>query len=236
MARKYYGWQMFLGRRPYKATLQWQERMVQFRQSGTIRDTLMYLEHPHVFTIGRDVPDEWKNKGGKKHPNSIDCFYIPRGGGVTYHGPGQLIVYPIFNLRRHGKDLKKFIFNLEEGIIRALAAYGLKCRRFDGHTGVWIKRRKIASIGIAVNHWISSHGAAINLTTDLEKYKAINPCGLQPETMTSAYIESGKKITLEEFAATLSKEYEEIFNTSFEEEDLEEIAEMIRIEESTQSL
>jgi len=228
---KFYGWQIYLGSRPYKAALEWQKRMVRYRKGGTIRDTLFYIEHPDVITAGRDVSDDQLT--GLK---GVELFRITRGGGVTYHGPGQLVVYPVFDLRRRGKDLHKFIRDLEEGIIRVFDGYGLKCRRHPEHTGVWVEDRKIASIGVAVSQWISFHGAAINLTTDLKRFYAIDPCGLKPETMTTAEKEMGRKIGLTEFADKLTEAYADIFETRFYDVDLDELAEMVQAEESSQSL
>jgi len=228
---RFFGWKAFLGNRPYQAALEWQRRMVRYRYNGTLRDTLLYLEHPHVITVGRD----------HSHENLLqtapsEVHQINRGGGVTYHGPGQLMVYPIFDLGRRGKDLRHFVSDLEEGIIQVLFSYGLPGARKPGYTGVWVAERKIASVGIAVTQWISYHGAAINLTTDLERFKAINPCGLPPEIMTSTSKELGQDIGLEEFASRLSDAYQIIFDTDFEKIELEELAEIIRAEESTQSL
>lgn len=231
MKPRFHGWRIFLGSRPYKAALEWQKRMVRYRWSGTIRDTLFYMVHPDVITVGRDCPDK-----DLPQPKGIDVFKITRGGGVTYHGPGQLIVYPVFDLGRRGKDLRKFIRDIEEGIIRAFAAYKIECRHRPEYTGVWVGDKKVASIGIAVTQWISYHGAAINLTTDLKKFKKINPCGLEPEVMTSAYAESKKKIDPADFAMKLTEAYSEIFDTKFDDVDLDELAEMVQAEESTQSL
>lgn len=231
MANKFYGWKMDLGSRPYKAALAWQERMVAYRQHGTVRDTLFYLTHPDVFTIGKNTPEK-----GIPKVKDIECFHISRGGGVTYHGPGQLVVYPIFDLARRGKDLHKFIHDIEEGIIQSLGTFGIKCRRYEEHTGVWVKRKKIASIGIAVKRWISYHGAAINLTTDLSKFNSINPCGFDPKVMTSAKEELGREIPMENFMERLSEVYSMIFDTAFYELDMEELIEIISLEESSQSL
>jgi len=231
MKRRFYGWHIYLGSRPYRAALSWQERMVRYRSSGTIRDTIFYMEHPDVVTVGRDVPDDDLSK-----LKDIETFRITRGGGITYHGPGQLIVYPVFDLRRRGKDLHKFIRDIEEGIIMVLGTYGLKGDRHPKHTGVWVGKKKIASIGIAVKQWISFHGAAINLTTDLDKFKAINPCGLPPEIMTSTLSELEAEIAAIEFSARLTEAYTEVFDTQFDDLDMDELAEMIQSEESSQSL
>jgi lipoate-protein ligase B len=231
MKRRFYGWKLHLGIRPYKATLEWQKRMVRYRGNGTIRDTLMFLQHPHTITVGRDI-----KKDSLKGLDGVEVHYISRGGDVTYHGPGQLVVYPIIDLKRQGKDLHKFIRSVEQGIIAAFASYGLGCDRNPEHTGVWIGERKIASIGIAVRNWISYHGAAINLTTDLERFQAIRPCGLSPEVMTSALRELGVEITPVEFADTLALTFGEIFDTDFQEVDLEQLAEEAYLEESSRSL
>lgn len=231
MKPRFHGWQIFMGRRPYRAALEWQKRMVRYRRNGTLRDTLFYLEHPDVITVGADIP-----KDDLSQIKDIELFHITRGGGLTYHGPGQLVLYPVFDLARKGKDLHKFIRDLEEGIIRAFDQYGLTCRRHPKHTGVWVKDHKIASIGIAVAQWISFHGASINLTTDLNKFQVINPCGLTPDTMTSAARELNRKIRPEEFAGKLTEAYSDIFETQFDEVDLEELTEMVQSEESSQSL
>lgn len=231
MKPRFHGWHIYLGNRPYRAALEWQKRMVRYRRNGTIRDTIFYLEHPDVITVGRDAEGEDLSK-----ITGIELFKIARGGGVTYHGPGQLVVYPIFDLGRRGKNLHKFIRDIEEGIIRTFDTYGLSCQRHPEHTGVWVEDRKIASIGVAVARWISFHGAAINLTTDLEKFKLINPCGLAPETMTNAFSELNRKIDPIEFSAKLNEVYSEIFETKFYDVDLEELIEMVEAEESSQSL
>ncbi len=231
MNHKYYGWTYFMGSRPYKAAHSFQEQMVKYRLHGSVRDTLFYLTHPDVFTLGKDTKDKDIPK-----MEGVECHRINRGGGVTYHGPGQLVVYPVFDLKRRGGDLHKFIHDIEEGIMQALDTFGIKCRRYDEHTGVWVKRKKIASIGIAVKRWVSYHGAAINLTTDLDKFKNINPCGLDPKIMTSAQLELGREIPLENFMERLTEVYAMIFDTAFYEVDIEELAEIIGMEESSTSL
>jgi lipoate-protein ligase B len=130
MTAAFYGWNIFLGRRPYAAALEWQKRMVRYRQNGSIRDTLFYLEHPDVITLGRD-----SRKADLSRAAGAEVHRITRGGGVTYHGPGQLVLYPVFDLARRGRDLRRFIHDLEEGIIQALAAYGLACQRRPRYTG-----------------------------------------------------------------------------------------------------
>jgi lipoyl(octanoyl) transferase len=231
MSPTYFGWKMNLGLRSYQAAHEWQKRMVRYRMNGMIRDTIFYTTHPHVITIGRDFQESCPLNIGE-----TEVHQISRGGGITYHGPGQLVIYPIFDLRRRGRDLHTFIHNIEEGIIRAFDSYGLKCGRKEDHMGVWVKNRKIASIGVAVQRWISFHGAALNLTTDLNKFHMINPCGLTPETMTSAEKEINKKISLDDFASKLSDHYSQLFDTKFDDISMNELAEIIDLEESSQTL
>ncbi|MFH1699848.1 MAG: lipoyl(octanoyl) transferase LipB [Candidatus Zixiibacteriota bacterium] len=222
---------MNLGQRPYRAAHEWQKRMVRYRLNGMIRDTIFYTTHPDVITVGRD----FKNSN-PLNIGEVEVHQISRGGGITYHGPGQLVIYPIFDLRRRGRDLREFIHNIEEGIIRTFGDFGLKCGRNEDHMGVWVKDHKIASIGIAVQQWISFHGAAVNLTTNLKKFYMIDPCGLTPETMTNAEKEINQKITLDDFASNLSEHYSRIFDTKFDDIDMDELAEIIDLEDSSQSL
>lgn len=231
MAKAFYGWSVFLGRRPYAAALDWQNRMVRYRRNGSLRDTLFHIEHPAVVTVGRDCQGVDLTRAA-----AVEVHHVTRGGASTYHGPGQLVVYPVFDLARRGKDLRRFIDDLEEGIIRALAGYGLPCGRREKHTGVWTGDRKIASIGVAVTQWVSFHGVAINLTTDLNGFSVIDPCGLPAETMTSLEKETGIAVALTDFAPRLTAAYADVFDTDFQDIDLDELAEIARLEESTESL
>ncbi len=135
--------------------------------------------------------------------SNVTPYFIERGGDVTFHGPGQLVVYFIFNLTRRGRDLHRFMDDVQEGIIRALAEYGIEAQRGVENTGVWVGKKKIASIGIAVKHWITYHGAAINLNTKLTEFNKINPCGLNAKVMTSAKRLLKKPIETEEFRRVL---------------------------------
>ena len=191
------------------------------RLEGFARDTIITVEHPPVVTVGRDGhPENYKDL--KEQP-----FFIERGGDVTFHGPGQLVVYYIFNLARRGRDLHKFMDDVQQGIIQALAQYGVSGRVGDEYTGVWVDDKKIASIGVAVKHWVTFHGSAVNLNTNLEEFAKINPCGLNPGTMTSVEKLTGRKVMLDEFARTLLDRYAVIFETTFSPIDLDSLAEDI---------
>ena len=188
---RHWGWRLRLGIVKYDKALSLQRMLVKMRREGMARDTIIFVEHPSVVTVGKnDNPENYKDLG-------IDPVPIERGGDVTYHGPGQLVVYFVFNLARRGRDMRLFMDQLQSGIINALDRIGIQARKDNEHTGVWVKNKKIASIGIAVKHWISFHGAAINLNTDIKEFRKINPCGLDAKVMTSA-----KKI--------LGKNYQEI--------------------------
>lgn len=216
---KLLGWVLQAGTVDYERALEWQHGLVKMRQQGLARDTLMLLEHPPVITVGRDGHDE------NFADSPITPYFIERGGDVTFHGPGQLVVYFIFNLTRRGRDLHRFMDNVQEGIIRALAQYGIEAQRGVENTGVWVGKKKIASIGIAVKHWITYHGAAINLNTKLTEFNKINPCGLNAKVMTSAKRLLKKPIETEEFRRVLLTKYGEVFGTDFSPIDLESLAE-----------
>jgi lipoate-protein ligase B len=182
-----------LGTREYADVWARQLEMVGARQRNEIPDTLILVEHPHVITLGR----------GSRRENllataDMPMFEIERGGDVTYHGPGQLVGYPIFLLRDGERDLHVYLRNLEEALIRALARFELPRGRKDGWTGVWSASadRKLASIGVAVKRWVTLHGFALNVSTDLARFAAINPCGLDAVTMTSMQSLLGRDVAL----------------------------------------
>lgn len=214
-----YGWHLRLGRVDFQRVLEWQHGLVKMRESGFARDTIITVEHPPVVTVGKDGHDENYCDSG------IEPVKVERGGDVTYHGPGQLVIYFIFNLTRRGRDLHLFMGNIQEGIIRTLAELGLEARRDDEHTGVWVGESKIASVGVAVKKWISFHGAALNLNTSLEDFRKINPCGLDPAVMTSAEQLLGSAVDIDQCRDMLVDHYSRIFETDFAPVDLEALAE-----------
>jgi len=175
-----------LGRVRYGEALDLQRRLAEERIAGNIPDTLLLLEHPPVVTLGRG----WKGSSLPLEPDalrrrSIEVHEIERGGDVTYHGPGQLVGYPILDLQRHKPDLHWYLRQLEEVLIAALGDLGILAERNPGFTGVWTRGRKIASIGIHVRQWVTWHGFALNVTTDLSAFDLIVPCGIPNVVMTS---------------------------------------------------
>jgi len=188
----------WLGRVNYAEALALQEEIViQKRRDSTIADTILFLEHDAVYTIGR-TPDQASLRGASHLPHPL--FQTNRGGQATYHGPGQLMGYPIIDLSRCGQDLHKYLRWIEDLLIEFLAKFELSATRRTGLTGVWIDDRKIASIGVGVRHWITMHGFALNICGDLAPFAQITPCGLANVTMTSVERETDRKVTLAEAA------------------------------------
>src|SRR5574341_481507 len=160
-----FGWVLWLGRVDYDRALIWQRKLAKKRRDGLSSDILIMLEHPPVITVGKSGKEENYLKLKDK------AVFVERGGDVTYHGPGQLVVYYIFDLSRRDKNLHRFMENIQQGIIDTLFEYGITSQRGDEHTGIWVEDRKIASIGIAVRNWVTFHGSAINLNTNLEDFQ-----------------------------------------------------------------
>ena len=181
-----------LSRREYGEVWKLQQELVAARQRGEIADTLVLVEHPDVITLGR----RQSSQANVLAAGDIPVFEIERGGDVTYHGPGQLVGYPILALDDRERDLHAYLRNLEEGLIGVCADVGVSGRRNPGWTGVWIGDRKVASLGIAVRRWVTMHGFALNVATELSRFAAINPCGLEATVMTSLARESGRPLTL----------------------------------------
>ena len=202
-----------LGLEDYETTRQRQLDLVGARQRGEVPDTLLFVEHPHVITLGRAQ----KAKANLLAVGDVPVVEIERGGDVTYHGPGQLVAYPILQLGEGERDLHKFLRGLEEAMIRALADVGVAgAGRRTGATGVWLaEARKIASIGIACRKWVTFHGLALNVATDLSYFARINPCGFEASVMTSASVEAGRAIAVADMKAALATRLGEAFGREF---------------------
>jgi lipoyl(octanoyl) transferase len=186
----------WLGRIAYAPALEMQEKSVAGRAAGEVPDTIFFLEHEPVYTIGRKRDRSSLGEAPLPHP----VEEINRGGQATFHGPGQLVGYFIFDLQKLTPDLHLFLRWIEEGLIALLAGYGLVAQRREGLTGVWIEERKIASIGVGVRKWITMHGFGLNVGSDLSGFAAITPCGIQGVTMTSLSRELGREVSVEEAA------------------------------------
>jgi lipoyl(octanoyl) transferase len=193
----------WLGRINFADALALQEDVVaRKRENQTAADEVLLLEHEPVYTIGR-TPDKSSLLGGAHLPHPL--FAINRGGQATYHGPGQLMGYPIVDLRWCGQDLHRYLRWLEQTLIEFLAAYEIVATRRDGLTGVWIGHRKIVSIGVGVRHWITMHGFALNVCGDLSPFTNIVPCGISDVTMTSMERETDKALSVVDVAVAFEK-------------------------------
>jgi lipoyl(octanoyl) transferase len=186
----------WLGRLSYRGALQMQEAAVADRLADRRPDRLFLLEHDAVYTIGRQR--DRSSLGPAPLPHPVE--EINRGGQATYHGPGQLVGYFIFDLQKLTPDLHVFLRWIEESLIALLAAYGLDARRREGLTGVWVDDRKVASIGVGVRRWVTMHGFGLNVGSDLSGFTAITPCGIQGVTMTSLSREVGTEVSAENAA------------------------------------
>ena len=191
----------------YEEGLRLQEQHIEAILAGKGPDTILLLEHQPVYTIGR-LRDRSSLRDSASLPHPV--FETNRGGQATYHGPGQLVGYPILDLNHRGRDLHAHLRNLEDVLIRACAAFGVTASRREGLTGVWVENRKLASIGVGVRKWISMHGFAINITKEsLPPFFAITPCGLDGVTMTCLENEAGRKISVRDSASVIEKELRE---------------------------
>lgn len=198
----------WLGSVPYPQAWDLQKSLVEDVRAGG-PDTLLLLEHPHVFTMGTRGSEEnvlWD--AAERRRRAIDIVWADRGGDVTYHGPGQLTGYPILHLQRHGGDLLVYLRNLEGSLISYLAELGVACARVPGLTGVWHGDEKVAAIGVKKSGPVVSHGFALNLTTDLEYFSGIVPCGLDDKTATSVHQLTGRMVGVEEAAQAYGKHFE----------------------------
>jgi lipoyl(octanoyl) transferase len=193
----------WLGRVAFADALALQEKLVaEKRADHSLGDELLLLEHEPVYTIGR-TPDQSSLRGVAHLPHPL--FPINRGGQATYHGPGQLIGYPIIDLRRCGQDLHRYLRWLEALLIETLGEVGIAATARPSLTGVWVSDRKIASIGVGVRHWITMHGFALNVCGDLAPFDQIVPCGIANVTMTSIEKETGREYSVEEVGARVEK-------------------------------
>jgi lipoyl(octanoyl) transferase len=202
-----------LGRIDFAQAYQLQQELAERRKQGLIPDQLLLLEHPHVITLGRNAQE--KNLLASEEilaKSGIALEATDRGGDVTYHGPGQLIAYPIFDLRDWKRDVAAYVRALEQVIINALAGFGIHGRRLEGCTGVWVDDAKIAAIGVHLSRWVTSHGFALNVDTDLNYFRYIVPCGLTKPVTSLRQLgcgASGGEVTaalLEEFASIFELE------------------------------
>jgi lipoyl(octanoyl) transferase len=210
-----------LGLVPYRDALDLQKALVEQRRAGLIPDMLLLLEHPHVITLGVKLaearahvvatPDALRERG-------VDVVETGRGGDVTYHGPGQLVAYPIFDLKPDRQDVHRYVRDLEEVMIRLCAAYGIEAGRVKGFSGAWVADRKIGAIGVRISRWITSHGLAFNVSTDLSFFDLIVPCGISDRGVTSLAGELGRAVPAGEVEGRLVEAFAEVFDRRLSQE------------------
>ncbi len=203
-----------LGLVPYADALAMQRALVEDRRAGTVDDLLLLVEHPHVLTLGV------RGDGGRAHilataealaARGIDVHETGRGGDITYHGPGQIVGYPIIDLRPDRCDVHRYVRDLEEVLIRTAAGYGVVAERVEGLTGVWVGREKVAAIGVRIGRWITSHGFALNVTTDLDYFNLIVPCGIADRGVTSLARLLGRHVDRREVEDRIVAHFRDVF-------------------------
>lgn len=203
-----------LGTVPYEKALEYQESLLSKRIAEEIPDSLILLEHPPTITTGRKgntgnllVRKEYLEKHG------ISFIHASRGGDITFHGPGQIVGYPILNLKNHEMDIRKHLRNIEEVIIRTLGDFEIEGRRIDGVTGVWVKRSKIASIGIAIRKWVTYHGFALNVSTNLDYFELILSCGITDVRITSigSWLRDEENVRMDDVTQSVIKNFMGVF-------------------------
>ena len=194
------------GRRPYLDALEEMRRLARERQRGALPDTLILVEHPPVVTVGVEGDD------GGAEAVGVPVVHVERGGKATYHGPGQLVGYPIVDLAARGRDVRRFVHDLEAMIADAIRPLGVSAGSVAGRRGVWVAgERKIASVGLAVERWVTFHGFALNVDLDLAPFRAFRPCGFHGEIMTTIARELGRPVRLDEVAPRLRAAWAERF-------------------------
>jgi lipoyl(octanoyl) transferase len=201
-----------LGRLGYGRALEVQQDLIARRKRGEICDQLLLLEHPHVITLGRNGHMENLLASGEILDRAGISFYpTDRGGDVTYHGPGQLVGYPILDLREWKRDVGAYVRGVEQVIIETLADFGIEVGRIPKLTGVWVGDRKIAAIGVHISRWVTSHGFALNVNTDLSYFQYIVPCGLTKPVTSMAQL--GVRASLDDVARVLAGHFGRVFET-----------------------
>jgi lipoyl(octanoyl) transferase len=196
----------------YENGMKLQQKLVEMRQRDEIDDQLLLLEHPPVITLGRGGKlDNLLATPELLEQSGVRFFETTRGGDITYHGPGQIVGYPILHLGEGNRDVRRYVTNLEEVLIRTVAHYGVTAARVDGKRGIWVGDDKIAAIGVRIARWVTSHGWALNVSTNLDHFRLITPCGLHGTGVTSLERETGRKIDSNEVREVLAKHFAEVF-------------------------
>lgn len=199
---------LHLGLVDYQEAWALQKELAQARREGRIGDALLLLEHPHTYTLGRGAREEHLLLTQEELARlGAQVYWVDRGGDITYHGPGQLVGYPILDLRGLFLDAHRYLRTLEEVLIQALADFGIAAQRHPGYTGVWVGEEKIAAIGVKIAHWTTSHGFALNVNTDLDYFSYIVPCGIPDRGVTSMARLLGSPVNLDAVAQRVAHRF-----------------------------
>ena len=211
-----------LGVIDYEDALRLQNRLAEARREEKIGDVLLLLQHPPVITMGKSGKVQNVLAPQTLQEKKIKVIFTDRGGDVTYHGPGQLVVYPILSLRLYGLSVPGYVWNLEEMGIRLLASYGIPAGRIEKLRGVWVGNEKIAALGVHLSNWVSKHGLALNVNTDLDPFSLINPCGTGRRATSMAKI-LGRELPMEEIEGSMLKSFGEVFGMGLAENSIQEL-------------
>jgi lipoyl(octanoyl) transferase len=233
-------WVVDLGLLPYVPACEWQREVVEARKANSIPDVLLLCEHPHVITLGRNGKREHLRVSDRLlAQQNVEFHPTDRGGDITYHGPGQIVGYPILDLAVHRRDIRWYVTELEEVMIRASADFGVNARRVEGKHGIWVDgpaspmqsdeqiEEKLAALGVHLSRWVTSHGFAYNVTTDLRYFDLIVPCGIANARSTSLERILGRAVDLGEARARLIAHFAEVFGLCLDAMSREELAEIL---------
>ncbi len=198
-----------LGSSPYQKTWDLQKTLLSQRINNEIEDTVLLVEHEPVYTFGKNADE---NHLLQNYPKDVKVFHIERGGDITFHGPGQLVGYPIIDLHNYKKSISWYMRSLENVIIKTLDQYDIEAERKEGLTGVWINDEKIAALGVRISRWVTMHGFALNVNTDLHYYDGIIPCGIFEYGLTSMQKILGEELEMDEVKQILIQQFKNVFN------------------------
>jgi lipoyl(octanoyl) transferase len=213
-------WVVDLGPIAYDPACEWQHRVVAARKAGAVPDVLLLCEHPHVITLGRNGRNEnLLASSNVLRQMNVEFHATDRGGDITYHGPGQIVGYPILDLTAHRRDVRWYVSQLEEAMIRATREYGVESRRIEGMHGIWVDApasaggaEKLAALGVHLSRWVTSHGFAYNVTTDLRYFDLIVPCGIADKRATSLERILGRAVDFIEAKKRITRHFGEVFD------------------------
>jgi|SRR5208283_1448572 len=219
-----------LGITQYKSTWDLQHQLFDLRVAGSIGDVLLLNEHHHVYTLGKSSDDDHLLASETELQKSgAEVFHIDRGGDITYHGPGQLVCYPILDLNQYYADVHRYLRDLEEVVIRTLAEYDIHAHRDGQFTGVWVENEKIAAVGVKTSHWVTMHGFAFNVNTDLSYFEKIIPCGIFHKGVTSVQQLLNQTLPMNAVSEKIIRHFGEVFGCTMIQTDRDELLQSLQM-------